>query len=93
MAGLAARLYRCAIASHRRFAKQQGGGSGWPVRCYSQSGQAQTGCGTGARHGGERAQPRLFVQVNTGDEPQKAGVPVADVAGLSAIAAHSTGSA
>ena len=26
--------------------------------------------------------PRLFVQVNTGDEPQKAGVPVADVAGF-----------
>ena len=25
MAGLAARLYRCAITSHRRFAKQQGG--------------------------------------------------------------------
>jgi pyridoxal phosphate enzyme (YggS family) len=26
--------------------------------------------------------PRLFVQVNTGDEPQKAGVPVADIAGF-----------
>ena len=26
--------------------------------------------------------PRLFVQVNIGDEPQKAGVPVADVAGF-----------
>ena len=26
--------------------------------------------------------PRLFVQVNTGDEPQKAGVPVADLAGF-----------
>ena len=26
--------------------------------------------------------PRLFVQVNTGDEPQKAGVPVGDVAGF-----------
>ena len=26
--------------------------------------------------------PGLFVQVNTGDEPQKAGVPVADIAGF-----------
>ena len=26
--------------------------------------------------------PRLFVQVNTGDEPQKAGVPVADLEGF-----------
>jgi PLP dependent protein len=29
--------------------------------------------------------PRLFIQVNTGDEPQKAGIAVADVAGFLSI--------
>ena len=82
MAGLAARLYRCAIASHRRLAKQQGAEAVGLFDVIHSLDRPKLAAALARAMAESGRNPRLFVQVNTGDEPQKAGVPVGDVAGF-----------
>ena len=81
------RISRSGIAPDRAAADQQGEGSGGAVRCDPDPGPPQAGRRPGGRSATKAANaPRLFLQVNTGEEPQKAGVLPRETAALIAHA-------
>ena len=78
---LKARHPRSQAASGRTASDQQGRRCGG-VRCHRDDRPREAGAGSGQGDGTPATPPRLFIQVNTGEEPQKSGVSVADADGL-----------
>jgi len=69
-----ATIFRSAAAPDRAIADQQGQGCRRPLRCHRDRRPAPPRRGAGARDGTECRRLPCFIEVNTGEEPQKAGV-------------------
>ena len=75
VAGAQARMTGIELASHRSPADQQGGRCGGAVRCHPDRRSPETRARPGATKSSSRAgTPELFIEVNTGEEEQKAGI-------------------
>jgi len=78
MARVKIALSRYRSAFDRAAAIQQDKGGRGPVRRHSFGRPPQSLRGAGREIDAQNRRPELFVQLNTGEEPQKAGIPPAE---------------